>query len=157
VNEVTGTFRWTPARDQAAVWMLTLTERTTGETGTLEVGVVDNWQAAGNAPIADPAKYPEEYGLPVFHLFYPGELTAGGYYRQLLHGPLAKQAVLRLIDGYAQELDAAARRSEARWGAQYLTFERWSDRTDFTTWSEEVEYIRRWVDQRWDLLERRLP
>ena len=439
VDEATGTFRWTPAKDQAAVWTLTLTERTTGETGTLEVGVVDNWQAGNNVPIVDPTKYTEEYGLPVFHMFFPGELTAGGYlpvelvyrghrftmeakyrgatssvlpnrgltlkfpendlfnepdraggftgrrrlvlithfnensylrprlafdlwnrmapehiqiktfsavlylngyyrgiftvadhvddelmqrhglskkadlfkavdadanfsrldrhgepkttlhqgyekkegkpeegwptafaglealtafiadsdatafreqraqhlnpqdyedwwifntlvlgtdssaknayhyqvreplspfrfipwdldasfgqgwdtrrrgatellnfsgdnllfqkmlqdpaiagpmrerYRQLLHGPLSKQEVLRLIDGYAQELEAAAQRDMARWGQQYRTYERWSDRTDFTTWSEEVEYIRRWVDQRWDLLERRLP
>ncbi|KFE71442.1 Inner spore coat protein H [Hyalangium minutum] len=439
VDEVTGTFRWTPAKDQAAVWTLALTERSTGETGTLEVGVVDNWQAGNNVPITEPEKYTEEYGLPVFQLFFPGELTAGGYlpvelvyrghrfimeakyrgatssvlpnrgltfkfpendvfnepdraggfmgrrrlvlithfnensylrprlafdlwnrmapehiqiktfsavlylnghyrgiftvadhvddelmerhglsktadlfkavdadanfsridrkgapkeklyqgyekkegkpeegwptafagmealtafiadsdatafrehraehlnpqdyedwwifntlvlgtdsgaknayhyqereplrpfrfipwdfdatfgqgwdtrrrgatelldfagdnllfkkmledpaiagpmrerYRQLLHGPLSKQEVLRLIDGYAQELEVAAQRDQARWGQQYRTYERWSDRTDFTTWSEEVEYIRRWVDQRWDLLERRLP
>jgi spore coat protein CotH len=78
-------------------------------------------------------------------------------YRQLLRGPLAKEEVLRLIDGYAHELGAAARRDEERWREQYLTFERWADRTDFTTWSQEVEYIRQWVGQRWDLLERRLP
>ncbi|HYH97715.1 CotH kinase family protein [Hyalangium sp.] len=439
VDEEAGTLRWTPAHDQAAVWTLALTERTTGETGTLEVGVVDNWQARGNVPIADPAVYTEEYGLPVFHLFFPGELTAGAYrpvelvyrghrysmeaqyrgatssvlpnrgltfkfpendlfseplraggftgrrrlvlithfnensylrprlafdlwnrmspdhiqiktysavlylngryrgvftvadhvddelmvrhglskkgdlfkavdadanfsrldaegepktvlhqgyekkegkpeegwptafdgmnavtafvadtagdafregrgellnpqdyedwwifntlilgtdssaknayhyqareprtptrfipwdmdatfgqgwdtrrhsatelrdfasnnllfarmlqdpaiaepmrerYRQLLQGPLSKEEVLRLIDGYARELDAAARRDEARWGEQYRTYERWADRTDFTTWSEEVDYLRQWVDQRWDLLEQRLP
>jgi len=439
VDEAAGTFRWTPARDQAAVWTLTLTERTTGETGTLEVGVVDNWQARGNVPIAEPEKYTEEYGLPVFQLFFEGQLTAGGYrpaelvyrghryvmeaqyrgatssvfpkrsltfkfpntdlfnepsqadgftgrkrvvlithfnensylrpriafelwnrmspdhiqiktysavlymngrywgiftvsdhvddelmalhglsktgdlfkavdadanfsrldadgqpketlhqgfekkegkpeegwptafegldaltafiadtsgtafretraqhlnpqdyedwwilntlilgtdsgaknayhyqvreprrpfrfvpwdldasfgqgwdtrrhpatelrdfardnllfsrmlqdpaiagpmrerYRQLLHGPLAKAEVLQLIDGYAHELDAAARRDEARWGPQYRTFERWADRTDFTSWEQEVDYIRQWVDQRWELLERQLP
>ncbi|WP_224243137.1 CotH kinase family protein [Hyalangium gracile] len=440
MDEATGTFRWTPGKDQAALWTLTLTERSTGETGTLEVGVVDNWQAPGNVPVVDPAKYPEEYGLPVFHLFFEGQLTAGGYrpaqlvyrghrytmeakyrgatssvfpkrsftfkfaedelfdeptqaggrfvkrrrvvlitpfndnsyirprlafdlwnrmspdhiqletfsavvyrngsywgvftaadhvdddlmerhglskkgdlfkavdadanfarvdseglpkttlhqgfeksegkppegwphafdgldaltafvadstsltfreqrgqlmdvqdyedwwifntlihgtdssaknayhfqarepsrptrfipwdldasfgqgwdtrrhpsgalpdfasdnllfarmlqdplisgpmrerYRQLLQGPLSKAEVLELIDGYVREFDASARRDEARWGQQYRTFERWADRTDFTTYAEEVEYIRRWVDQRWDLLERRLP
>ena len=78
-------------------------------------------------------------------------------YRQLLSGPLSKAEVLRLIDGYVKELGASAPRDEARWGEQYRTFERWADRTDFTTPAEEVDYIRRWVDQRWDLLERRLP
>lgn len=440
VDEAAGTFQWTPGKDQAAVWTLTITERSTGETGALEVGVVDNWQAPGNAPIADPAKYPEEYGLPVFHLIFSGTLTAGDYrpaelvyrghrytigakyrgatssvfpkrsmtfkfadddafsepveagggftgrhrvalvthfndnsylrprlafdlwnrmssehiqlktysavlymngrywgvftvidhvdddllerqglsktgdlfkavdadanfsrldadgapkttlhqgyeksegkppegwpgafdglealtafvadadaatfrdkrgeymkpqdyedwwifntlilgtdssaknanhymareprspsrfipwdldasfgqgwdtrrqaanalpdfsddnllfarmlqeptiagpmrerYQQLLHGPLSKTEVLHLIDGYVSELDASARRDEARWGQQYRTFERWADRTDFTTYTQEVDYIRQWVNQRWDLLEHRLP
>lgn len=439
VDEATGTFRWTPGKDQAAVWSLTITERTTGETGVLEVGVVDNWQAPGNKPITDPATYTEEYGLPVFHLFFPDKLTAGHYlpaqlvyrghrfemeakyrgatssvfpkrsltfkfpendlfnepsqghgftgrrklvlithfndnsylrprlafdlwnrmspdhiqiktysavlymngsykgvftvadhvdddlmqrhglskvgdlfkadsadanfsrvdskgvpksnlhqgfekkegkppegwpgafdglnaltafvsdsedavfrekrgeylhppdyedwwifntlidgtdssaknayhyqareprsptrfipwdldasfgqgwdtrrhapgaiqdfaadnllfsrmlrdpaiagpmrerYSELLRGPLSKEEVLRLIDGYVRELEASAQRDEAYWGVKYRTFERWADRTDFTTYQEEVEYIRRWVDERWRLLERRLP
>ncbi|WP_309242978.1 CotH kinase family protein [Hyalangium versicolor] len=440
LDEATGTFRWTPGKDQAAVWTLTVTERSTGETGTLEVGVVDNWQAPGNVPIVDPAKYTEEYGLPVFHLSFEGQLTAGGYrpaelvyrghhftfeakyrgatssvfpkrsltfkfpdddlfnepiqaggsfqarkrvvlitsfndnsylrprlafdlwnrmspdhiqiktysavvyrngsywgiftvaehvdddlmerhglskkgdlfkavdadanfarvdadgapketlhqgfeksegkppegwpgdfdgldalttfvadspgdgfrqgrdalmnardyedwwifntlivgtdssaknayhyqarepssptrfipwdldasfgqgwdtrrrpfnemldfksnnlifarqlddpaisgpmrerYQQLLHGPLSKAEVLQLIDGYVAEIDSAVRRDEARWGQQYRTFTRWADRTDFTTYSQEVDYLRQWVDQRWDLLEHRLP
>ena len=79
VDEAAGTLRWTPGKAQAAVWTLTVTERTTGETGTLQVGVVDNWQAPGNVPVADPATYTEEYGLPVFHFFFPDKLTAGGY------------------------------------------------------------------------------
>jgi hypothetical protein len=65
--------------------------------------------------------------------------------------------VLQLIDGYVRELDASARRDEARWGKQYRNFERWADRTDFTTYPQEVDYIRQWVDQRWSLFERRLP
>jgi hypothetical protein len=50
-----------------------------------------------------------------------------------------------------------ALRDEARWLQQYRSFERWSDRSDFTTHEQEVDYIRRWVDERWELLERRLP
>ncbi len=439
MEEASGTFTWTPGKDQAAVWSLTLTEQSTGETGVLRVGVVDNWEAPGNAPISDPAAYPEEYGLPVFHLFFEGKLTAGGYrpvelvyrgrrvvmeakyrgatssvfpkrsmtlkfpedelftepslggdftgrrkvvlitqfndnsylrprlafdvwnrmspehlqvktfsavlylngrywgvftaadhvdddlmarhgmskvgdlfkaidadanfsrldshgepksslhqgfekkegkppegwpgafdgldaltafvadsdaatfrtrrgewvdpqdyedwwifntlilgldssaknayhfqareprvpfrfvpwdldasfgqgwdtrrqpstalpdfssnnrlfarmladpaiagplrqrYRELLRGPLSKAQVLQLIDGYAEQLDAAARRDEARWGKQYRHFVRWADRTDFTTFAQEVDYVRRWVDERWELLEHRLP
>ena len=39
---------------------------------------------------------------------------------------------------------------------QYRTFERWSDRTDFTTHEQEVEYLRRWC-ARGGALERRRP
>lgn len=42
MDEVSGTLRWKPGKDQAAVWVLTITERTTGETGILQVGVMDN-------------------------------------------------------------------------------------------------------------------
>lgn len=35
--------------------------------GRLRVGVVDRWDASGNTP-PEPARYTEEYGLPVFHL-----------------------------------------------------------------------------------------
>lgn len=78
-------------------------------------------------------------------------------YRQMLHGPLARAEVLKLVDGYEREIHAVALRDEARWLQQYRSFERWSDRSDFTTHAQEVDYIRRWVDERWNLLERRLP
>ncbi len=78
-DAATGALSWTPGKDQAAVWNLTLREETTGETGTLKVGVADNESAPGNVPITDPAAYTEEYGLPVFHLSFEGSLTAGGY------------------------------------------------------------------------------
>lgn len=80
-DESTATLRWTPALNQGAVWMLTLEEKTTGETGTLKVGVANNDAAPGKVPIVDPVTYTEEYGLPVVHLFFDKEvgLTAGFY------------------------------------------------------------------------------
>nr|WP_227027275.1 CotH kinase family protein [Corallococcus soli] len=80
-DEATATLRWTPALDQGAVWMLTLEERTTGETGTLKVGVADNHAAPGRVEIQKPEAYTEEYGLPVVHLFFNKDigLTAGEY------------------------------------------------------------------------------
>jgi hypothetical protein len=80
-DEATATLRWTPAGDQAAVWNLTLRERSTGETGTLKVGVATTIVSTdGKVKSVDPATYTEEYGLPVFHLSYgPDGLTAGGY------------------------------------------------------------------------------
>ncbi len=79
VDEATGTFRWTPGKAQAAVWLLTVTEHSTAETGVLKVGVADNWLAPGNVREVDPTTYTEEYGLPVLHLSFEGTLTAGGY------------------------------------------------------------------------------
>ncbi|RKG71547.1 hypothetical protein D7V80_01480 [Corallococcus sp. CA054B] len=79
-DESTATLRWTPAMNQGAVWMLTLEERTTGETGTLKVGVANNDNAPGKVDIVDPVAYTEEYGLPVVHLFFGKDgLTSGGY------------------------------------------------------------------------------
>lgn len=77
----TATLRWTPSLSQGAVWMLSLEERTTGETGTLKVGVANNDDAPGKVDIVDPVAYTEEYGLPVVHLFFDPAvgLTAGGY------------------------------------------------------------------------------
>ncbi len=78
-DEPTATLRWTPTRAQSAVWNLVLHERSTGETGTLKVGVAPNIVAADKVEFADPATYTEEYGLPVFHLSFEGGLTSGGY------------------------------------------------------------------------------
>jgi hypothetical protein len=78
-------------------------------------------------------------------------------YRALLGGPLSKDVVLGLIDTYERELRPLALRDEARWRNQYLAFERWQDRTDFTTHEQEVAYLRQWVNERWDTLGRRLP
>ncbi|MBM7111944.1 CotH kinase family protein [Archangium primigenium] len=78
-------------------------------------------------------------------------------YQALLRGAWSKAEVLALIDGYAEELRQVGPRDEARWRKQYLEFERWGDRTDFTTHAEEVAYLRQWVSDRWDTLEQRVP
>ncbi|MFP2926537.1 CotH kinase family protein [Pyxidicoccus sp. 3LG] len=77
----TATLRWTPGLDQAAVYTLTLSakgkdkgkDRDKGkgkddETGTVKIGVADNWEAPDNVPVVDVSRYTEEYGLPVFHI-----------------------------------------------------------------------------------------
>ncbi|NBD12128.1 hypothetical protein FOF48_34050 [Corallococcus sp. Z5C101001] len=80
-DESTATLHWMPALNQGAVWMLTLVEYTTDETGTLKVGVANNDAAPGRVDIVDPVTYTEEYGLPVVHLFFDPSvgLTSGGY------------------------------------------------------------------------------
>ncbi|WP_241758571.1 CotH kinase family protein [Pyxidicoccus parkwayensis] len=78
-DAATATLRWTPTRTQAAVWNLVLRESSTGETGTLKVGVAPNIVASDKVTFSDAATYTEEYGLPVFHLSFDGSLTSGGY------------------------------------------------------------------------------
>ncbi|MDC0710632.1 CotH kinase family protein [Stigmatella sp. ncwal1] len=79
-DAASGTLSWTPGKDQAAVWNLLLKEQSTGEAGTLKVGVAENKNAPGNVPIVNPAAYTEEYGLPVLHLTHDERgLTAGEY------------------------------------------------------------------------------
>lgn len=78
-------------------------------------------------------------------------------YRTLLRSELSEEGVLGLVDQYARELAAAARRDEARWGQAYRGFWRWSSRTDLTHHEEEVEYLRQWVQTRWHQLEQQLP
>jgi hypothetical protein len=77
-------------------------------------------------------------------------------YRQMLQGPLHRDAVLGLIDEYAREISAAAHKDEARWGEAYRSFPFWSERTDFNSFEGEVDYLRSWVDTRWRMLEREL-
>ena len=64
-------------------------------------------------------------------------------------------AVLGLIDEYAAEIDASARRDQARWRDAYLGFERWSGREDFTDYEDELDYIRSWVIDRHHILGQR--
>ncbi|WP_224242370.1 CotH kinase family protein [Hyalangium gracile] len=78
-------------------------------------------------------------------------------YRTLLRDELNVERVLGLMEQYARELAAAARRDEAHWGGAYRDFRRWRDRTDFTTHEEEIEYLRQWVRRRWHGLEQQLP
>lgn len=66
-DKKTATLRWTPALDQAAVYELTILGEHK-ESGTVKVGVADNWRDPRNVPVVDPATYTEEYGLPVFHI-----------------------------------------------------------------------------------------
>ncbi len=78
-------------------------------------------------------------------------------YRALLQGPLHVERVLALIDQYAAEVAAAARRDEAHWGEAYRTFPHWAQRTDLTSHEGEVQYLRDWVRAHWRALEEGLP
>ncbi len=71
---VGSTFEWTPTLEQAGVYQLSVREGASGESGALKIGVADAFDQPANAPV-DPVRYTEEYGLPVFHLFWTDGLA----------------------------------------------------------------------------------
>ena len=66
-------------------------------------------------------------------------------YGQALDGPLATDGILGLFDAMAREIDASAARDEQRWQAQYRAYGAWSARVDFTSYQQELQYIRQWI------------
>jgi spore coat protein H len=74
-------------------------------------------------------------------------------YRAALDGVLSVPEVYELIDEILAGIDPAVlARDQARWRAEYESFERWNQRTDFTTHEEEVSYVRAWLAERWAIL-----
>lgn len=73
-----------------------------------------------------------------------------------LYTELAPALLHARLDALAREIGPSARRDERRWVAQYRSFPLWSSRTDFTTFDEEVEYMRQWMTLRWAFLDARL-
>jgi catechol 2,3-dioxygenase-like lactoylglutathione lyase family enzyme len=88
------------------------------------------------------------------------EPTLAGPLRARLKAALSAElspALLQArLDALAREVRPSARRDERRWGARYRSFPLWSFREDFTTFDEEVEYLRQWIALRWAFLELRL-
>ncbi|WP_437650477.1 CotH kinase family protein [Sorangium sp. So ce362] len=70
-------------------------------------------------------------------------------YGQVLRGALDDRAIQAIVDGYVKRIDASARRDEARWGEAYRSYEGWSGRSDFTTYEEEIAYLKAWISERW--------
>lgn len=74
-------------------------------------------------------------------------------FREALETVLTVAETNALIDEIVAELGPAmAARDQARWGAEYESYDDWSSRTDFTTPAEEVEYVRSWIVERWTAL-----
>jgi spore coat protein H len=83
-------------------------------------------------------------------------------YGATLAGVYAPDNLIALLDGLVPEVDESARRDEAKWQDAYHSYvggdiswgAGWSTRTDFTTYEEEVEYVRTWIRARHAFLER---
>ncbi|WP_164018938.1 CotH kinase family protein [Pyxidicoccus trucidator] len=73
-----------------------------------------------------------------------------------LYTDLAPALLHARLDAMAQEVGPSARRDELRWGEQYRNFPLWSFRTDYTTFDEEVTYLREWLTLRWVFLDAQL-
>ena len=69
-------------------------------------------------------------------------------YAAALDGVYDPDALLARIDGYVAEIDASARRDEGKWQAAYRAFDHWASRDDFTTYEEEIAYLRDWLARR---------
>lgn len=70
-------------------------------------------------------------------------------YNDLLHGAVDIDAVQGLVDGYLARIDPSAHRDEQRWQQSYRTYGGWSWRRNFTTYEEELAYLRAWLTERW--------
>ncbi|MEY4582114.1 MAG: spore coat protein, partial [Pseudomonadota bacterium] len=65
-----------------------------------------------------------------------------------LAGPYAVEPLLALFDGMVQEVAASAQRDETKWSATYRSYNGWNTRSDFTTFEQEAQYMRRWIVDR---------
>ena len=72
-------------------------------------------------------------------------------------GPFDPAALLARIDGYVAAIDPEARRDWARWQDEYRSYSLWSSRRDFTTYDEELAYVRDWITRRGPAFEAARP
>ncbi len=74
VDASAGEIRWTTGPADAGVYEIAASVPIEPIEKKFTLGVADRFDASGNTP-PDPARYTEEYGLPVFHLSVPGVIS----------------------------------------------------------------------------------
>lgn len=70
------------------------------------------------------------------------------YARALATEAFSLDRIIELYDELVAEVDASAKRDEQKWGGKYRSFGHWNKRTDFTSYEEEVTYMRQWIRDR---------
>jgi len=60
--------------------------------------------------------------------------------------------IISRIDEYYAEIRDAALNNEKKWQEKYQNYKLWSDRDDFTTFEEEIQYIKNRITQRYVFL-----
>ncbi|MBK7824311.1 CotH kinase family protein [Nannocystis sp.] len=70
-------------------------------------------------------------------------------YGATLKDVYAVDAILERYDAMVDETAASAVRDEGRWAAEYKSYGGWNWRTDFTSYDEEVLFLRQWIIDRW--------
>ena len=110
-----------------------------------------DWQTLRTSAVGSP---PDAWFKHVNNLFFRiledstlGPALEARYGREL-RGPFASEAVLELFDNYVAEIEQSARRDEQKWQEQYRSYMLWQQRTDFTTFQEELAYVRQWIIDR---------
>jgi spore coat protein H len=112
-----------------------------------------DWQAQRVGAAADPE------GLSRFNriferLLHDPRLRAAllqRYRTALDHGGLELGSVLGLVDGWAEQNHAAALHDERRWGSAIA-----DHRGQPASYRGELDYLRAWIPERWELLQRHL-
>ncbi len=116
-----------------------------------------NWDTTREPPTPDPVEIAAGWNYFFDRLLNQPEFgpATRARYRRAMAVELKKSQVMKIFDRMVAELETCALRDERLWRKPYLTFARWSDRTDFTDFHSEVAYMRRWIDQRWTFLEQK--
>jgi hypothetical protein len=74
-------------------------------------------------------------------------------FREAMQKELAPAGLHALLQGWADEVAPSARRDMQKWEQAFRTYPEWAERTDFTTFEQEVAYIRDWMVRRWEYLD----
>jgi spore coat protein H len=69
-------------------------------------------------------------------------------YASVLRSAYALDSLLSRLDDMVREIAVSAHRDEEKWQAAYRAYAGWSGRTDFTSFDEEVQYVRQWIAAR---------
>jgi spore coat protein H len=112
-----------------------------------------NWVTGRERPDHDPAALVARNHLFARLWEEPGlAAETRAAYAAALRREIALPVIHGLVDRFAGEVAAAARRDERRWRAEYLAFPGWRERRDFTDFAGEVAYLHRWIGERWAYL-----
>jgi spore coat protein H len=77
-------------------------------------------------------------------------------YAEAMNGSWSLPSVLELFDAHVAEIDAAARRDEEKWQADFRAFD-WGGRSEFDSYEEEVDYVRAYIEARWAFVHEQYP
>ncbi len=78
-----------------------------------------------------------------------GPMMSARYQETLDSGVFSLDNLNAMINNYVSELEMSSARDWQRWEDEYNNFDRWYERDDFNSRSEEIAYVRSWIADRW--------